>query len=231
MVPVALLSIYMTPWAIGKAEQFRHQLENRDDATAVSPGVFKESKNADRVFFVEKLSPRPDAGRQCLRARGARWPACGWAWRAAATWKPGAERRSLPGGAERPPLRRHAGPGRLSGGGVRQVRRAHRAERRPRASSLRRSRAPPRLLLHDPSPANRGRAVVALRPARLQRPAAGFAGDPDERGEPAHRPLREPARGGVRVHDLQQPGQHRRRPGSRRARSPSWSGCGPCTAA
>jgi lipopolysaccharide export system permease protein len=57
MVLVGLLSVYMTPWAIGKAEQFRHQLENRDDATAVAPGVFRESKNADRVFFIEKLSP------------------------------------------------------------------------------------------------------------------------------------------------------------------------------
>ena len=57
MVLVALLSIYMTPWAIGKAEQFRHQLENRDDAASIAPGVFRESKNADRVFFIEKLSP------------------------------------------------------------------------------------------------------------------------------------------------------------------------------
>jgi lipopolysaccharide export system permease protein len=57
MMLVGLLSIYLTPWAIGKAEQFRHQLENRDDAAAVTPGVFRESKNADRVFFIEKLSP------------------------------------------------------------------------------------------------------------------------------------------------------------------------------
>jgi lipopolysaccharide export system permease protein len=53
---VAVLSMYLTPWAVGKAEQYRHQLENRDDVSAVSPGVFKETKNADRVFFVEKLS-------------------------------------------------------------------------------------------------------------------------------------------------------------------------------
>jgi lipopolysaccharide export system permease protein len=53
---VAILSLYLTPWAIGKAEEFRNQLESRDDVAAVTPGVFKESKNADRVFFVEKLS-------------------------------------------------------------------------------------------------------------------------------------------------------------------------------
>jgi lipopolysaccharide export system permease protein len=53
---VALLSFYLTPWAIGKSEEYRHQLENRDDVSAVSPGVFRESKNAERVFFVEKVS-------------------------------------------------------------------------------------------------------------------------------------------------------------------------------
>src|SRR5690349_630601 len=53
---VALLSLYLTPWAIGKSEQYRHQLENRDDVSSVAPGVFKESKNGERVFFVEKVS-------------------------------------------------------------------------------------------------------------------------------------------------------------------------------
>src|SRR5262249_60558413 len=53
---VAVLSFYLTPWAIGKIEQYRHQLENRDDVSAVAPGVFKESKNGERVFFVEKVS-------------------------------------------------------------------------------------------------------------------------------------------------------------------------------
>jgi lipopolysaccharide export system permease protein len=53
---VALLSLYLTPWAIGKTEQYRHQIENRDDVSAVAPGVFKESKNGERVFFVEKVS-------------------------------------------------------------------------------------------------------------------------------------------------------------------------------
>jgi lipopolysaccharide export system permease protein len=56
VVIVALLSLYLTPWAIGKSEEYRHQLENRDDVSAVAPGVFRESKNADRVFFVEKVT-------------------------------------------------------------------------------------------------------------------------------------------------------------------------------
>jgi len=53
---VAVFSFNLMPWAIGKLEQYRNQLENRDDVSAVSPGVFKESKTGDRVFFVEKVS-------------------------------------------------------------------------------------------------------------------------------------------------------------------------------
>jgi lipopolysaccharide export system permease protein len=53
---VGLLSLYLTPWAIGKSEEYRHQLENRDDVSAVTPGVFRESRNGERVFFVEKVT-------------------------------------------------------------------------------------------------------------------------------------------------------------------------------
>ncbi|MSQ60913.1 MAG: LPS export ABC transporter permease LptF, partial [Betaproteobacteria bacterium] len=53
---VALLSLSLTPWAIGKSEAFRHQIEARDDISAIAPGIFKESKQGDRVFFVEKLT-------------------------------------------------------------------------------------------------------------------------------------------------------------------------------
>lgn len=51
-----LLSLALSPWAVRKAEVFRHQIENRDDVSAISPGIFKESKQADRVYFVEKLT-------------------------------------------------------------------------------------------------------------------------------------------------------------------------------
>jgi lipopolysaccharide export system permease protein len=56
VVAITLLSMYLTPWAVGEAERYRTQLENRDDVSAVTPGVFKESKSGDRVFFVEKLT-------------------------------------------------------------------------------------------------------------------------------------------------------------------------------
>jgi len=52
---IAFLSLFVTPWATKKVEDFRIQLETRDDLAAISPGVFKESAHADRVFFVESF--------------------------------------------------------------------------------------------------------------------------------------------------------------------------------
>src|SRR5258708_4925139 len=55
-VVIATLSIFLSPWAVGKAEVYRQQLESQDDIAAISPGVFKESRTAGRVYFVEKLA-------------------------------------------------------------------------------------------------------------------------------------------------------------------------------
>lgn len=53
---ITVLSIFITPWVIEKGAVFREQLEARDDYNSLSPGLFKESKNADRVFFVDHFS-------------------------------------------------------------------------------------------------------------------------------------------------------------------------------
>ena len=53
---IAILSLYLSPWAIAEADVYRRQLESQDDIAAISPGVFKESHNAERVYFVEKLA-------------------------------------------------------------------------------------------------------------------------------------------------------------------------------
>ena len=55
-VVIAILSFFLSPWAVAKADSYRQQLQSRDDITAISPGVFKESRNAERVYFVEKLA-------------------------------------------------------------------------------------------------------------------------------------------------------------------------------
>ncbi|MCQ9378460.1 LPS export ABC transporter permease LptF [Methyloversatilis sp. XJ19-49] len=50
---VAVLSLYLAPWALNKSAEFRTRMSNRDDVAQMSPGSFRESSQADRVFFVE----------------------------------------------------------------------------------------------------------------------------------------------------------------------------------
>lgn len=52
---ITALSLFIMPWATNKAEDYRTQLKSRDDLASISPGVFKESSHADRVFFVESF--------------------------------------------------------------------------------------------------------------------------------------------------------------------------------
>jgi lipopolysaccharide export system permease protein len=52
---IAVLSLFITPWATHKSLDFRDQLKSRDELSTISPGVFKESNQADRVFFIESF--------------------------------------------------------------------------------------------------------------------------------------------------------------------------------
>jgi lipopolysaccharide export system permease protein len=54
---IALLSFVLAPWAKLKAEEFKKQLDTRDDVAMAKPGVFRESNQSDRVFFLENLDP------------------------------------------------------------------------------------------------------------------------------------------------------------------------------
>lgn len=53
---IALLSLLLSPWALKKADEFKSKLESRDDVAAATPGTFRESKQADRVYFIENVS-------------------------------------------------------------------------------------------------------------------------------------------------------------------------------
>ena len=53
---IGVLALGLSPWAAGKAEDYRKILDSRDDASAILPGVFRESRQADRVYFVEAVS-------------------------------------------------------------------------------------------------------------------------------------------------------------------------------
>ena len=52
---IATLSLVLSPWALSKADEFRRRLDSRDDVSAATPGAFRESKQADRVFFLEDV--------------------------------------------------------------------------------------------------------------------------------------------------------------------------------
>lgn len=61
VVVIACLSLFLSPWAQGKALEYRKRVENRDEVSRVSPGTFRESVSAQRVFFVENVDR--EAGR------------------------------------------------------------------------------------------------------------------------------------------------------------------------
>ncbi len=54
---IAVLSLLLTPWAMSKVDDIRLKLENRDDIAIAAPGTFRESKQTDRVFFLENAAP------------------------------------------------------------------------------------------------------------------------------------------------------------------------------
>ena len=56
----ALLSLGIAPWSQAQSVEYQRLLESRDEVSSVTPGVFRESRSSDRVFFVDKLSERDD---------------------------------------------------------------------------------------------------------------------------------------------------------------------------
>jgi lipopolysaccharide export system permease protein len=56
----ALLSMAVTPWSQAQSVEYQRLLASRDEVSSVTPGVFRESRSSDRVFFVDKLTERDD---------------------------------------------------------------------------------------------------------------------------------------------------------------------------
>ncbi|HMV52258.1 MAG TPA: LPS export ABC transporter permease LptF [Rhodocyclaceae bacterium] len=53
---IALLSLFLSPWALQKSAEFRGKLASRDDVSQISPGNFRESSDGNRVFFVDGMA-------------------------------------------------------------------------------------------------------------------------------------------------------------------------------
>ena len=56
VILIAILSLFVAPWAQKKSIEYKTQLSNRDDVSRVAPGLFRESSGGERVFFVEALT-------------------------------------------------------------------------------------------------------------------------------------------------------------------------------
>lgn len=53
---IAVLSLFLSPWALSQSVEYREKLSTRKDAGQVSPGAFQESSSGDRVIFVEAVA-------------------------------------------------------------------------------------------------------------------------------------------------------------------------------
>lgn len=56
IVLIAAVSLFVGPWANRQASEYKRRFEQREDVSMVSPGQFRESASANRVFFVESVS-------------------------------------------------------------------------------------------------------------------------------------------------------------------------------
>ena len=58
---IALISLWLSPWAVSKRADYRSQVDSREELSSIAPGLFRESKQADRVYFVESLGLTGDS--------------------------------------------------------------------------------------------------------------------------------------------------------------------------
>lgn len=56
VLAIAVLALFLSPWALTKRGEYQKRMDQRDDVARVSPGAFKESARGDRVFFVEAVT-------------------------------------------------------------------------------------------------------------------------------------------------------------------------------
>jgi len=56
VLAIAVLSSFLSPWAIQSRSEYRQKLSARNEFSQVSPGVFREVKKGQQVFFVEAMA-------------------------------------------------------------------------------------------------------------------------------------------------------------------------------
>lgn len=61
VLAIAVLSLFLSPWASKMADEYRLQLSVKSELSQVSPGAFREVKRGQRVFFVESIEKEKDS--------------------------------------------------------------------------------------------------------------------------------------------------------------------------
>lgn len=56
VVLVGVLTLLVRPWAVTRSQELQSELQSRDEIALVAPGVFKETRNGTKVYFVERFS-------------------------------------------------------------------------------------------------------------------------------------------------------------------------------
>ncbi|MDR3323809.1 MAG: LPS export ABC transporter permease LptF [Zoogloeaceae bacterium] len=56
VVAVAVLSLFLSPWAASQSAEYRNKLSARNDASQIMPGVFQEASSGERIIFVEQMA-------------------------------------------------------------------------------------------------------------------------------------------------------------------------------
>lgn len=60
MLVVGVLTQELVPWAFGESLQYRQQVADRNELGLVRPGVFRESTDGHRIFFIESANKAGD---------------------------------------------------------------------------------------------------------------------------------------------------------------------------
>lgn len=60
---IAITTLVVEPWAQQRSSEYADMLKQREEMTALAPGVFKESHSSDRVYFIEGYSASSGATR------------------------------------------------------------------------------------------------------------------------------------------------------------------------
>ncbi|MDR2164955.1 MAG: LPS export ABC transporter permease LptF [Zoogloeaceae bacterium] len=55
IVAVAVLALFLSPWAASQSADYRNRLNARNDATRITPGAFQEASAGERIVFVEQV--------------------------------------------------------------------------------------------------------------------------------------------------------------------------------